>query len=251
MASMTGLSEQELQRLLGVTETRQDPATLGLMPMPSYSPEEYGGLFSASGPVMRSAGPVQGSKVDRGSGWNEFHSSSDAPPDQVAYRSPPAMRLPTEPSLGPKGMPPVDTQLAIVRELNPNTLGYSEPLPPSAAVAAGKVAARRTWADSWRARQGGSPMIAGTPRLVPGDPWSGLRIGGVSGPQRPGLATGTLMRAGTPSPAAPVMVAAQPGYNGTNNVTSSELRPVHQSIFSDNAMLPSAMNTKRWIGDGY
>jgi hypothetical protein len=121
----------------------------------------------------------------------------------------------------------------------------------SPAVAAGQATARRSWADSWLGRQGGSPMIAGTPRLVPGDPWSGLRVGGGNGTPRPGLATGTLMRAGTPAPSAPVMVAAQPGYNGTNNVTSSELRPVHQSIFSDNAMLPSGMNTKRWVGDGY
>jgi hypothetical protein len=58
------------------------------------------------------------------------------------------------------------------------------------------------------------------------------------------LTAGNVPQANTGAPAAP-------GYNGSTTVTSNDLRPTHSSIFSDNALLPSGMNNRRWAGDGY
>lgn len=72
------------------------------------------------------------------------------------------------------------------------------------------------------------------------------------GMDAPPVPRAPVMRAAAPVRAAPAPVMRPAiGYNGKTTATSAELRPVTSSIFSENALLPPAMNTRRWLGDGY
>ena len=132
MASMTGLTAEQLAQLLDGPNP---------MPMPSYSLDSiYGGtgLQSAANPlptyveggIIPPIG-VAGTKRNRNSlpaSYNSLTEPWGGAYDQTAYRSPAPMRLPSEPTGGPKKQPQIDTQTAYVREVDPYTLGYSDRL---------------------------------------------------------------------------------------------------------------------------
>lgn len=135
MASMTGLTAEQLAQLLD----GPDP-----LPMPTYSLDS---IYAGTG--MQPANPlptyveggiippigVAGTKRNRGDFPPAYNSLSEpwgGNYNQTAYRSPASTRLPSEPTGGPKKLPPVDTQTAIVREIDPRTLSYGDPLTTSA-----------------------------------------------------------------------------------------------------------------------
>ena len=81
----------------------------------------------------------------------------------------------------------------------------------------------------------GSPVAPAAPAVSSLAPTSLIAQLFAPSPARPA-------RPATPAPVAPAV-----GYNGRSTVTSNELAGGNGSIFGENAVLPSSMNTERWI----
>jgi len=108
MASMTGMTPEQLAALLAGTDA---------MAMPSYSINSiYDGVLPTlpPPPMATLSGPPQGTKRDRGSlspSYNSLTEPWGGAYDQTAYRSPAPARLPSQPTGGPKLLPYVDPTL--------------------------------------------------------------------------------------------------------------------------------------------
>ena len=64
---------------------------------------------------------------------------------------------------------------------------------------------------------------------------------------RPGLVTGTPGGPAVERNARPAKSVMRRGFNGRSTLRANELSGVAGSIFSENAVLPPSMNTKRWL----
>jgi len=242
MASMTGLSEQELQQLLGVSGTGQDPATIGLMPMPAYNLNDIYAGTPAQQIARALGGPVQGSKTNKGVP-TEFWESQSTPTDQIVYRQPTLAERNRRDSItnNPANIQVAQQQSTInaVNPLDVSRLGLTvgPPVTPASRAIAEILVqggSKAPTGGSYRgrptaARNTGGLIFQPTPAVGPapaGDPWATMRVGALPVSAPKGLVTGNAPRTAPPavSPVAALhsqLQGATPGVGYNTSGTSS------------------------------